>query len=127
VFYPNIVYVALVIHVCCKCMSQMFQLFQTYIASVLSGCCICCSAHTHVANVCGKGGASKGGPFVRSGPRVHVGSEAGAEHKAVSMGVATGAEHEATSIDGQTAGVEHEATSIGRQQARSTKLYPQTS
>jgi hypothetical protein len=61
VFYLDIVkadldvaYVAMAIHVrckcmfqifqlfsdiCCKCIFQMFELFQTYIASVLSGCC----------------------------------------------------------------------------------------
>jgi hypothetical protein len=36
VFYLDIAYVALAIHICCKCMFQMFQLFQTYIVSVLS-------------------------------------------------------------------------------------------
>ena len=44
-------------------------------------------------------GAGEGGPLGRSGPHVHVGSEAGAaagaEHKAISMGVAAGVEHEA--------------------------------
>jgi hypothetical protein len=39
VFYLDVIYVALVIHVCCKCM------FQTYVANVLSGCC------TYVINV----------------------------------------------------------------------------
>jgi hypothetical protein len=34
VFHFDIVYVAMTIHVCCKCMFQMFQLFQTYVASV---------------------------------------------------------------------------------------------
>jgi hypothetical protein len=33
VFYQDVVYIALTIHICCKC---MFQLFQTYVASVLS-------------------------------------------------------------------------------------------
>jgi hypothetical protein len=45
VFHLNVAYVAMAIHVCCKC---MFELFQTYVASVLSECC---SGHTHVASV----------------------------------------------------------------------------
>jgi hypothetical protein len=49
-------------------------------------------------------GAGKGGPLGHNGPRVRVGSEAGAavgaEYKAVSIGVAVGAEHEATSMCG---------------------------
>jgi hypothetical protein len=48
VFYLDVAYVALAIHVCCKCMFQMFHLFQTYVASALYGCCICYSAHTHI-------------------------------------------------------------------------------
>jgi hypothetical protein len=51
-YYKNrfdVAYVAMAIHVCCKCMFQMFQLFQTYVASVLSAyyivdihaCCKC--------------------------------------------------------------------------------------
>jgi hypothetical protein len=39
VFYLDVAYVALAIHVCCKYIFQMFQLFQTYVASVLSGYC----------------------------------------------------------------------------------------
>jgi hypothetical protein len=35
-----VAYVAMAIHVCCKCMFHMFKLFQTYVASVLSRCCI---------------------------------------------------------------------------------------
>jgi hypothetical protein len=31
----GVVYVAMDLHVCCKCMFQMFQLFQTYVASLL--------------------------------------------------------------------------------------------
>jgi hypothetical protein len=41
VFYLDIAYVAAAIHVCRKCMFQMFHLFQTYFTSVSSGCCIC--------------------------------------------------------------------------------------
>jgi hypothetical protein len=40
-----VAYVAMAIHVCCKCMFQMLQLFQTYVPSVLSGYCICCSSY----------------------------------------------------------------------------------
>jgi hypothetical protein len=31
----DVAYVALAIHVCCKCTFQMFELFQTYVANVL--------------------------------------------------------------------------------------------
>ena len=41
----------MVIHICYKCMFQMFHLFQTYVASVLSGCCICCSRYTLMLQV----------------------------------------------------------------------------
>jgi hypothetical protein len=125
VLYLDIAYVALAIHVCCKCIFQMFQLFQTYVASVLSGCCICCSAHTHMLQAydinvsstsylcCSKyfmlqvfhqevwlGGAGRGGPLGHSGPRVHAGSQAGVEQKTISMGVASSVEHEAASMLG---------------------------
>jgi hypothetical protein len=40
--------VAVVIHICCKCMLQIFQLFQTYVASVLFECCICCNGYIHM-------------------------------------------------------------------------------
>jgi hypothetical protein len=33
----GLAYVAMAIHVYCKCMFQIFQLFRTYVASVLSG------------------------------------------------------------------------------------------
>jgi hypothetical protein len=39
-FHLDVAYVAVAIHVCCKCMLQMFNLFLTYVASVLSRCCI---------------------------------------------------------------------------------------
>ena len=48
VFYLYVSYVAMTIHVCCKCMFQMFLLIQTYVVSVLCGCCICCSSYTHM-------------------------------------------------------------------------------
>jgi hypothetical protein len=37
-FNLDVAYVAMVIHVYCKCMFQTFHLFYTYVASVLSGC-----------------------------------------------------------------------------------------
>jgi hypothetical protein len=37
----DISYIAIVIHVCWKCLFQIFQLFPTDVARVLSGCCIC--------------------------------------------------------------------------------------
>jgi hypothetical protein len=48
VFYLDVAYVALDIHVCCK---YMFQLFQTYVASVLSRCCICCTSYKRMLQV----------------------------------------------------------------------------
>jgi NO-binding membrane sensor protein with MHYT domain len=49
VFYLDITYVALAIHICCKCMFQRFQLFQsllqvfyldvTYVALAIHVCC----------------------------------------------------------------------------------------
>ena len=44
----EVAYVTMAIHVCYKCMFQMFYLFQTYVSSVLFGCCICCSGYTHM-------------------------------------------------------------------------------
>ena len=35
----DIAHVAMAIHVCFKCMFQIFHLFQTNVAGVLSGCC----------------------------------------------------------------------------------------
>jgi hypothetical protein len=38
----DVAHVAMAIHVCFKCIFQMFNLFfQTFVASVSSGCCIC--------------------------------------------------------------------------------------
>jgi hypothetical protein len=37
----DVAYVTMAIHVCCKCLFQLFQLFQTDVARVLSGCYIC--------------------------------------------------------------------------------------
>ena len=35
----DVAHVVMAIHVCFKCMFQIFNLFQTNVASVLSGCC----------------------------------------------------------------------------------------
>jgi hypothetical protein len=35
----DVAHVAMAIHVCFKCMFQMFYMFQTYVASVSFGCC----------------------------------------------------------------------------------------
>jgi hypothetical protein len=48
----SVTYVAMAIHVCCKCMFQIFQLFQMYVASVSSGCCVYCSGYTRMLQVC---------------------------------------------------------------------------
>jgi hypothetical protein len=53
---PDVIYVAMVVHICCKLLFLMFYLFfltyvtimfiwmlhmfHTYVASVLSGCCV---------------------------------------------------------------------------------------
>jgi hypothetical protein len=45
------------IHVCFKCMFQMFHLFQTNVASILSDCCKNRSGsciYMHVASICFK-------------------------------------------------------------------------
>jgi len=47
---PDVAYVAMALHICCKRLFQMFHLFlQTFVASVLSRYFIC--FHTYVANV----------------------------------------------------------------------------
>jgi hypothetical protein len=48
----NVAYVLMAIHVCCKCMFQMFQFFQMYVASVSSRCCICSSGYICMLQVC---------------------------------------------------------------------------
>jgi hypothetical protein len=45
------------IHVCFRCMFQMFHLFQTNVAGVLSGCCKSrswCYIYMHIASICFK-------------------------------------------------------------------------
>jgi hypothetical protein len=51
VFYLDVAYVALVVHVCCKYMFQMFHLFQTYVVCVLYVCFICCNGCTRMLQV----------------------------------------------------------------------------
>jgi hypothetical protein len=51
VFYLNITYVAVAIRLCCKCMFQMFHLFQTYVTSVSSRWYICCNV-AYVLDIC---------------------------------------------------------------------------
>jgi hypothetical protein len=53
----DVALVAMAIHVCFKCMFQMFHLFQMYVASVSSRCCKSrsgCCIYMHVAGVCFK-------------------------------------------------------------------------
>jgi hypothetical protein len=47
-FYLDIVYVAMAIHVRCKCMFQTFYLFQMYVTGILSRCSIYFSGYTHM-------------------------------------------------------------------------------
>jgi hypothetical protein len=53
VFYLDIAYIAVDIHVCCKCIFQMCHLFHTYVASISTGCCICCII-AYVLDICCK-------------------------------------------------------------------------
>jgi hypothetical protein len=53
----GVAHVVTAIHVCFKCIFQMFHLFQTYVASVLSKCCKSksgCCLYMHVAGICFK-------------------------------------------------------------------------
>jgi hypothetical protein len=63
----DVAYVAMVVHVCCKSLFPMFQLFfqtyvtsafiwmlhifHTYVASVLCGCCVCFTWFSSVSRV----------------------------------------------------------------------------
>ena len=51
VFYLDVAYVAVAIHICCKRLFKKFHLFQTYVASVYLGYYICCSGYTHMLQV----------------------------------------------------------------------------
>jgi hypothetical protein len=46
----DVAHVVIVIHICFKCMFQIFNLFETNVASILSGCYI----YMHVASICFK-------------------------------------------------------------------------
>jgi hypothetical protein len=51
----DVAHIAMAIHVCFKCMFQLFRLFQTCVVSVSSGCCKSrseCCIYMHVASVC---------------------------------------------------------------------------
>ena len=53
----DVAHVVMAIHVCFKCMFQIFLQFQTYVASVLSRCCKSrsgCCIYMHVASICFK-------------------------------------------------------------------------
>ena len=53
----DVAHVVMNIHVCFKCIFQMFYRFQIYVASVLSGCCKSRSRYCigmHVASICFK-------------------------------------------------------------------------
>jgi hypothetical protein len=53
----DIAHAAMTIHVCFKCMFQLFHLFQTHVANVSSGCGKSrseCSIYIHVASICFK-------------------------------------------------------------------------
>jgi hypothetical protein len=52
VFYLDVAYVAVVIHICCKHLLKMFHMFQTYVTSVLSECCICCKPILQMFHLC---------------------------------------------------------------------------
>jgi hypothetical protein len=50
----DVVHVVIAIHVCFKCMFQMFHLFQMNVAGVLFGCCKSrsrCYIYMHVASI----------------------------------------------------------------------------
>jgi hypothetical protein len=51
----DIAHAAMALHVCFKCMFQLFHLFQTYVANASSGCCKSRSERSiymHVASIC---------------------------------------------------------------------------
>ena len=50
----DVEHVAMAMHVCFKCIFQMFYLYQTYVARFLSGCCKSrsrCYVYMHVASL----------------------------------------------------------------------------
>ena len=55
--YRDIAHVVIAIHLCFKCMFQMFHMFQTYVVSVLSECCKIrsgCCIYMLAASICFK-------------------------------------------------------------------------
>jgi hypothetical protein len=51
----DVAHFVMAVHVCFKCMFQMFHLFQTYVAIVLFGCCKSRSGYCiymHVTSIC---------------------------------------------------------------------------
>jgi hypothetical protein len=47
VFHMDVAYVAMVIHVYCKCLFKMFHIFQTYVASALSVAYVAVDIHIY--------------------------------------------------------------------------------
>jgi hypothetical protein len=47
-FHLDVLYVVMAIHVCCKCMFEIFHLFICTLQSVLFGCCIYFSGYTYM-------------------------------------------------------------------------------
>jgi hypothetical protein len=54
----DVTFVVIATHVCCKCMFEMFDLFQKYVTIASSrccksrsGCCICCNDYVYVLNI----------------------------------------------------------------------------
>jgi hypothetical protein len=94
VFYLDVAYVAMLIHIYCK-------RIIVKISSVLNVCCNKCFMLQVFHEQARQEGAGEGGPLGHSGSRMCAGSEASAEHKALSMGMAADAEHEAASMDRQ--------------------------
>jgi hypothetical protein len=65
VFYLDVAYVLVAIHICCKPMFQMFHLFQTYFAAML---------HVASAFISRRGSRAQAGavPTCAGGPQVHA-------------------------------------------------------
>ena len=108
VFYLDIAYVALAIHVCCKCFIWMLHMLQcpyTYVASVCCKCFINFGRmlqqmlftlqvfHLQARLV----SAGRGGPLGRSGPRMH---KAGRGAQSWARSTKLGMEHEAACMLG---------------------------
>jgi hypothetical protein len=53
----DIALAAMALHVCFKCIFQLFHLFQTYVVNASSDCCKSrseCSIYMHIASICFK-------------------------------------------------------------------------